>query len=162
MLPWVLRPAVLAGAGGRLLEWAEAAALIGTAWVRLLRPSRTALAGAAIGGRLLGELAVRWTVPTCLTVSLKRASGGAVCGARKDGAAMQRCGGESSHIYGGAVAGHPHVAGQRWDADTYKRAVHHECVQARIHDPCEPKLDLGLARREHHDGHEGPRAGRRR
>ena len=71
LLPYFIGPALLSSSAHWLLEWADLAAIFGPEWIgsEVLRGVRSALAWFAIGGMLMGGMAVWWFVPLCLEIS---------------------------------------------------------------------------------------------
>lgn len=74
VLPYIVHPGVLAGAGYWFLEWMDSADLAPAPFAPLLRPVRTGLAWAAIIWPILGGIGLWWTVPSCLTINVERPS----------------------------------------------------------------------------------------
>lgn len=75
-LPWVLRPALLAGSGYWVMEWADSTGLAGKEWTTTLRAGRTGLARLAFGSALLVGATLWWLVPLCLDIIVDDAQPG--------------------------------------------------------------------------------------
>lgn len=70
-LPWILTPALVAGAAFWLVEWVDSAELLGEGWSTLLRTVRTVLARFALGYLAVGGLGLWASVPLCLEMSVE-------------------------------------------------------------------------------------------
>ncbi|EIN06531.1 hypothetical protein PUNSTDRAFT_136386 [Punctularia strigosozonata HHB-11173 SS5] len=66
--PWLMRPALVAGSLGWILEWMESAEVLGMDNSPLLRTTRTILARCSIGGVLVAGLTLWWIIPACLEI----------------------------------------------------------------------------------------------
>ncbi|KAJ7453679.1 hypothetical protein B0H11DRAFT_1820360 [Mycena galericulata] len=66
--PWILMPALLAGTAHWLIEWADAAGVLGPEWTAVVRLTRTWLVRSSLFFLLVGGGSLWWVIPLCLDV----------------------------------------------------------------------------------------------
>ncbi|KAH0835488.1 hypothetical protein J3R83DRAFT_9155 [Lanmaoa asiatica] len=67
--PWVLTPALLAGTGFWVLEWAHSTEFFGDGTNALFRLTRTMLARVCFAAIVFGGVSFWWTLPVCLQIN---------------------------------------------------------------------------------------------
>jgi phosphatidylinositol glycan class O len=67
-LPGILMPTLIAGTANWLMEWADAAGVLGSEWAPILRFTRTWLVRSSFCFILIAGGAIWWTIPLCLDI----------------------------------------------------------------------------------------------
>ena len=70
-LPWILRPALLAGSLYWIMEWADSASILGAEWAATLRSTRTTTAQLAMGVAVVGGMMLWWPTPMCMDIHVE-------------------------------------------------------------------------------------------
>ena len=74
LLSWILRPALVAGSVYWLVEYADAAGIVGDDWLEASRGFRTAVARLAMTIPLIGGIFLWWPAPLCLEIDNVRST----------------------------------------------------------------------------------------